>query len=101
MPFTGSLSNAGQAVVHRSSNFFVILEFLRKCDDEGFPAMVAKAFAFVGHPRCSVGLFQVALQSTFGVKFGMALHKHLAWAQNTQQCIAGFSRMVSDFRGAI
>jgi hypothetical protein len=96
MPLHWSLSNGGQAV-YMILNFFVILEFLRKCDDEGFPAMVAKAFALSGILAASVGLFQVACNHV-GVKFPAWLfNSNLAWAQNTEQGIAGFSRMSATF----
>jgi hypothetical protein len=95
-PLHWSLSNGGQAV-YMVLNFFVILEFLRKCNDEGFSAMLGRAFTLAGLLAAGVGLFQVACNHV-GVKFpAWLINSNVAWAQNTEQGIAGFNRMSATF----
>jgi len=95
-PLHWSLSNAGQAV-YMILNFFVILEFLRKCCDERFPAKVANAFTLSGILAAGVGLFQVACNRG-GVKFPTWLfNSNVAWGQNAGQGIAGFNRVSATF----
>jgi hypothetical protein len=101
-PLHWSLSNGGQAV-YMILNFFVILEFLRKCEEEGFSVMLAKAFTLSGLLAAGVGLFQVAC-GHLGMKFPTWLfNSNFAWAQNSAQEIGGgsgrmsFSRMSATF----
>jgi hypothetical protein len=96
-PLHWSLSNGGQAA-YMILNFFVILEFLRKCNTEGFSATLAKAFTLSGLLAAGVGLFQVAC-GHLGLKFPAWLfNSNVTWGQSPEQKMAGgFSRMSATF----
>lgn len=66
-PLRWSFSNGGQAA-YMILNFFVLLEFLRKCEDERFPKRLAQAFTWSGLLAAGVGFFQVTCGHV-GLKF--------------------------------
>lgn len=96
-PLHWSFSNGGQAA-YMILNFVVILEFLRKSNEAGFPARVARAFAIAGLLAAGVGLFQVTCGHV-GMTFPEWLfNSNVAWGQSANQKMAGgFSRMSATF----
>jgi hypothetical protein len=96
-PLHWSMSNGGQTV-YVLLDFFVIVDLLRKCEQEGFYKTPAKAFTVSGILAAGVGLFQVACTQV-GLKFPAWLfNSNAAWAQNTHQVLSGgYSRMSATF----
>lgn len=96
-PLHWSFSNGGQAA-YMMLNFFVLLEFLRKSSEAGFPVRLARAFAIAGLLAAAVGLFQVTC-GHLGMTFPEWLfNSNAAWGQSPNQHIAGgFSRMSATF----
>lgn len=96
-PLHWSFSNGGQAA-YMILNFFVILEFMRKSNEAGFPARLSRAFAIAGLLAAGVGLFQVTCGHV-GMTFPEWLfNSNVAWGQSAGQKMAGgFSRMSATF----
>jgi hypothetical protein len=95
-PLRWSPSNGGQAV-YMILNFFVVLELIRKSQNEAFPATLTKAMALAGILAAVVGLFQVACAQT-GLRFPAWLfNTNIAWGHATEQSVGGFKRMSATF----
>jgi hypothetical protein len=96
-PLHWSLSNLGQAI-YMVLNLFVILEFLLRSEDSAFTTRIARAFEISGLLAALVGLSQVACIHS-GLKFPTSIfNSNDAWAQNTNQLLAGgYHRMSATF----
>lgn len=96
-PLHWSLSNLGQAI-YMVLNLFVILEFLLRSEDSAFTGRAARAFEISGLLASLVGLSQVACIHS-GLRFPTWIfNSNDAWAQNTNQLIAGgYHRMSATF----